>query len=163
MRCDFNSGLACCSIVASDASRRLPNAPQLARPPYWAVGPPTEMILIITSGRSSALRSVKADLESEALSIGETSAWTSPPNSSGHFDLVIVDPTESSDEPTSVLHEIVARYGAPILVVSRRLELEQRIMLLEAGADQVIEAPYDPHELLARIHAIQRRRSYSSK
>jgi len=118
------------------------------------------MILIITSGRSSTIRSVKADLESEGLSTGETGAWTSLPNTSGQIDLVIFDPTESDGEPTSVLHELRARYRAPILVVSRRLELEQRISLLEGGADQVIEAPYHPHELLARIHAIMRRRSF---
>lgn len=162
-RCDFSSGLASGSNVVRDASCRLANGPQVARPRFGTRRPPTGMILIITSGRSSALRSVKTDLESQGVLICEASEWTTPPDISGEIDLVIVDPAEGGAEPTSVLHQIRAQRRTPILVVSRRLALEQRISLLEGGADQVIEAPYDPHELLARIHAIRRRRSFLSE
>lgn len=117
------------------------------------------MVLIVTSGPASALRDVVTDLNSAGLATAQTTVPTDAPGPAGPIDLVILDPTESSDDPSGVVREIRALYRAPILVVSRRLTVEQRVALLEEGADQLIEAPYDPHELVARVNAIRRRYS----
>jgi len=60
-------------------------------------------------------------------------------------------------EPVELIRTIGGRYSAPILVISDRLKVEARVALLDAGATQVIEAPYHPAELVARARALRRR------
>jgi DNA-binding response OmpR family regulator len=45
----------------------------------------------------------------------------------------------------------------PILILSGEESTETRIKCLEAGADDYVLKPFNPKELLARIHAILRR------
>ena len=45
----------------------------------------------------------------------------------------------------------------PILMLTARVEVEDRVEGLEAGADDYLVKPYDVRELQARLHAIMRR------
>jgi DNA-binding response OmpR family regulator len=45
----------------------------------------------------------------------------------------------------------------PILLLTQVGEASERAMALEEGADDYLNKPFDPHELVARIHAILRR------
>jgi DNA-binding response OmpR family regulator len=45
----------------------------------------------------------------------------------------------------------------PILLLTQVGESSERAMALEEGADDYLNKPFDPHELVARIHAILRR------
>lgn len=45
----------------------------------------------------------------------------------------------------------------PIIVISGVTECDSRIQLLDSGADDYLVKPFDPRELVARIHAIARR------
>jgi DNA-binding response OmpR family regulator len=47
----------------------------------------------------------------------------------------------------------------PIIIISARGEVESRIMALELGADDYLTKPFEVRELIARIHAVVRRRS----
>ena len=47
----------------------------------------------------------------------------------------------------------------PVLIMTARDEVQQRIAGLDLGADDYLVKPYDPEELLARLRAIERRRS----
>ena len=46
---------------------------------------------------------------------------------------------------------------APVLILSVRESVEQKIAALDAGADDYVTKPFDAAELLARVRAIQRR------
>ena len=46
----------------------------------------------------------------------------------------------------------------PVIVVSARGEVDDRILGLHSGADDYLVKPYDIGELLARVHAVYRRR-----
>ena len=73
------------------------------------------------------------------------------------FDLIILDvmmPGESGIELTADLRK---NNKAPILLLTARGEAEDRILGLEAGADDYLPKPFEPMELLLRIQAILRR------
>lgn len=56
-----------------------------------------------------------------------------------------------------VCRRIRGRSGVPIIVVTARSQVEERIKGLRAGADDFLVKPYDVRELLARIEAVTRR------
>ena len=86
----------------------------------------------------------------------ESSLATWPRKVAADVELVIVALPADDHEPVELIRTISARYSAPILVVCDRLEVEARIALLDAGATQVIGAPYHPAELVARARALKR-------
>ena len=73
------------------------------------------------------------------------------------FDLIILDvmmPRESGIELTSHLRE---KNKTPIILLTAKGDAEDRILGLEAGADDYLPKPFEPMELLLRIQAILRR------
>jgi len=74
------------------------------------------------------------------------------------FDLVVLDvmmPGESGLELTRALR----REGeVPILLLSAMAEPEDRVNGLEQGADDYLAKPFEPRELILRIHNILQRR-----
>jgi two-component system phosphate regulon response regulator OmpR len=73
------------------------------------------------------------------------------------FDLLIVDvmmPGESGMELTRSLRETM---NVPILMLTARVEIENRIQGLEFGADDYLAKPFEPRELVLRINNILRR------
>jgi two-component system phosphate regulon response regulator OmpR len=73
------------------------------------------------------------------------------------FDLLIVDvmmPGESGLELTKSLRETM---NVPILMLTARAEIENRILGLEYGADDYLAKPFEPRELLLRVNNILKR------
>ena len=60
-----------------------------------------------------------------------------------------------------VLRRIRARSGVPVLMLTARGEAVDRIVGLEIGADDYLPKPFNPRELVARVHAILRRAARS--
>lgn len=79
------------------------------------------------------------------------------------FDLVILDLGLPNLDGMEVLRQIRARgYTLPVLILSARDATRDRVSGLNAGADDYLVKPFDLDELLARVHAIERRRSGGS-
>lgn len=73
------------------------------------------------------------------------------------FDLIVLDlmmPGESGLEFAQALRKVNA---VPILMLTAMSEPEDRINGLEKGADDYLVKPFEPRELLLRIHNILRR------
>src|SRR5271170_4210664 len=47
--------------------------------------------------------------------------------------------------------------GVPIVVLSANCEVEDKVLLLELGADDYVTKPFSPRELLARVRRAMRR------
>jgi DNA-binding response OmpR family regulator len=45
----------------------------------------------------------------------------------------------------------------PVIVLSAKSDVEDKVVLLELGADDYVTKPFSPRELLARVHAAMRR------
>lgn len=76
---------------------------------------------------------------------------------SGSFDLVILDVMMPGMDGFETLKELRKESGIPVIMLTARTEDFDRIVGLELGADDYINKPFNPRELLARIHAILRR------
>ncbi|HEY0105636.1 MAG TPA: response regulator [Rhizomicrobium sp.] len=73
------------------------------------------------------------------------------------FDLLVLDvmmPGESGFELTRSVRE---NSQVPILILTARGEADDRIQGLELGADDYLPKPFEPRELILRVHALLRR------
>jgi two-component system phosphate regulon response regulator OmpR len=76
------------------------------------------------------------------------------------FDLLILDvmmPGESGVEFAKSIRNSKGGNGVPILMLTARHEIEQRIEGLQAGADDYLAKPFEPRELSLRISNILKR------
>jgi two-component system response regulator QseB len=74
------------------------------------------------------------------------------------FDLVILDLGLPGMDGIEVLRSLRAGGGdTSVLVLSARDTTPQRVLGLDAGADDYLTKPFDVDELLARVRALQRR------
>lgn len=74
------------------------------------------------------------------------------------YDLVLLDLQLGEDDGLDLLRGLrTAGRRTPVLIVTARDRITQRIAGLEAGADDYLVKPYDLDEMQARILAIHRR------
>lgn len=77
-------------------------------------------------------------------------------------DVVLLDLGLPDMDGVDVCREIRAAGDVPVIVVSARGEVDDRILGLHSGADDYLVKPYDIGELVARVHAVYRRRRASA-
>ena len=76
----------------------------------------------------------------------------------GVYDLLILDVMMPGMNGYQVAREVRARrIGTPILMLTAKAYLEDRIAGLNAGADYYLTKPFDQRELLACVNALLRR------
>jgi DNA-binding response OmpR family regulator len=73
-------------------------------------------------------------------------------------DVVLLDLGLPDVDGVTLCRNIRAASDVAIIVVSARGEIDDRILGLHAGADDYLVKPYDVGELVARVHAVRRRR-----
>ncbi len=73
-------------------------------------------------------------------------------------DVVLLDLGLPDVDGVDVCRAIRAVSTVPVIVVSARGEVDDRILGLDSGADDYLVKPYDIGELVARVHAVYRRR-----
>lgn len=78
----------------------------------------------------------------------------------GNYDGIILDVMMPGMDGISVLKKLrERRINTPVLILTAKSELEDKITGLDAGADDYLSKPFQTGELLARIRAMTRRRS----
>lgn len=76
-----------------------------------------------------------------------------------HFDVLILDLMMPGEDGLAILKRLRAEKDmTPVIMLTARGEDVERILGLELGADDYLGKPFNPRELLARIHAVLRRR-----
>jgi len=79
------------------------------------------------------------------------------------YDCIVLDITLPDGSGFDLLSELRQKENqTPIIVVTARGEVDDRIKGLNLGADDYVPKPIDSHELIARIRAVIRRNSQSS-
>ena len=93
--------------------------------------------------------------EAEAVYDGETGLEYAE---IGVYDLIILDVMMPKKDGYEVARELRARHCAtPILMLTAKSALEDRIEGLNSGADYYLTKPFDARELLACVNALLRR------
>jgi DNA-binding response OmpR family regulator len=75
----------------------------------------------------------------------------------GSYDLVILDVMLPVIDGFEVLRQLRRRSAVPVIMLTARTAHEDRINGLNSGADDYLNKPFSPDELLARIQAVLRR------
>ena len=75
------------------------------------------------------------------------------------FDLVIMDWRLPGEDGLSLTREIRAHSAVPIIMLTGKTDMFDRVVGLEVGADDYVTKPFEPRELLARIRSVLRRTS----
>ena len=75
----------------------------------------------------------------------------------GSYDLLILDVMLPEIDGFAVLQQLRRRKALPVIMLTARVQQQDRISGLDAGADDYLPKPFDPDELLARVRAVLRR------
>lgn len=88
----------------------------------------------------------ETEIVTEGTAVSATLEWE-------HFDLILLDVMLPGKSGYEVCKEIRDVIDIPILMVTARTESVDKIRGLGLGADDYIAKPFDPAELVARVHA----------
>ncbi len=82
----------------------------------------------------------------------------------GHFDDIVLDLRRAAGAGLEWLRGLrQRRVRLPVLIVTDAEAADARIAAIDAGADDHLEAPFDPRELVARCGALVRRNGNASR
>ncbi len=117
----------------------------------------TRILLIDDDRRHSELLAAycqRFDLQVECAFDGETGLKRiseAPP------DLLLLDVMLPGKNGFAICREVRRRSRLPIIMLTARGDLADRVAGLELGADDYIAKPFEPRELIARIQTVLRR------
>jgi two-component system KDP operon response regulator KdpE len=106
---------------------------------------------------STTLRGAGYAVDTAATAEGALAAAAAHPPAAVILDLVLPD-----GNGTDVTRELRAWSDAPVIVLSAVGEERDKILALDAGADDYVTKPFSVDELLARLRAVLRRNAPSS-
>jgi two-component system, OmpR family, response regulator ResD len=72
-------------------------------------------------------------------------------------DLVVLDLMLPGLDGLEVCRRLRLRASVPVIMLTARGDVDDRVAGLELGADDYMSKPFSPRELIARVHAILRR------
>src|SRR5664279_5923350 len=109
---------------------------------------------------------LRQGLEAESYAVdiasdGDDGRWLA---SEIDFDLVVLDLNLPKMDGIAVLHAIRPKKPSlPVLVVTGRSRIEDRVQSLDSGADDCLMKPFSFTELAARVRALLRRRAFAAE
>jgi two-component system response regulator CpxR len=119
---------------------------------------PARHILLIDDDRDLAeMLAEYLDPEGYAVRLAHTAEAGLRRAKEGGIVLIILDVMLPDRDGFSVLHEIRQKSRVPVIMLTTRSAVEDRVNGLEAGADDYVPKPFTPIELLARIRTVMRR------
>lgn len=113
---------------------------------------------------------IGAAIDSALQDAGMAADWVKDGNAAlasieaGAFELVLLDIGLPKQDGLSVLRQVrQKRNSVPVIIITARDAVEDRIAGLDLGADDYLVKPFLVDELMARIRAVARRHSGSAQ
>jgi DNA-binding response OmpR family regulator len=118
------------------------------------------MRILVVEDQKEIAKILKTKLEEECYAVdiehdGERAFYRARTND---YDLILLDnilPSKTGPEICSGLREY--KMNAPILILSVQSDIQEKIKLLNCGADDYLAKPFSYSELSARVKALLRR------
>lgn len=115
--------------------------------------------ILVIDGDSSVSESLRNELESEGFTLftcldGDMALDTFDDINP---DAVILEIILPGRDGFDICRELRKKYDTPIVILSTKFEPLDKIIGLELGADDYVQKPFEPKEIVARIKAILRR------
>jgi len=118
------------------------------------------MKILVVEDEDETAETLKRRLEAECYAVdvesdGDKAAYRAKIN---HYDLILLDnmlPGKNGDQICRELREY--KMATPILILSGQNDVEQKINLLNCGADDYVTKPCSYTEIAARVKALLRR------
>jgi two-component system, OmpR family, response regulator len=121
--------------------------------------PNSHHILVVDD--DPAIRELLRDcLEPEGFRVSEAanSSAMQALLSAGHIDLVTLDLMLGGENGLALASDIRNHHDIPIIMITGKGDMIDRVVGLELGADDYIAKPFHPREVVARIRAVLRRK-----
>ncbi|MGB5352111.1 MAG: response regulator transcription factor [Woeseia sp.] len=117
----------------------------------------TNILLIDDDERHSSL--LKSYLERFSMALDCAGEATSGLQklAAGKFDLLLLDVMLPGRDGFDICREVRKKSKIPIIMLTARGDVIDRVSGLELGADDYLAKPFEPRELVARIQTILRR------
>ena len=117
------------------------------------------MRILVVDDEKTLVKGMKFNLENEGYEVecAYDGAAALELAREGRFDLIILDVMMPEMDGLEACMKIREFSNVPIIMLTAKSEVFDRIQGLEMGADDYIEKPYNPAELLARVQAQLRR------
>jgi two-component system response regulator QseB len=118
------------------------------------------MHVLLTEDNALIASGIVAGLEAQGFSVAHaaTAAQADAMLRSARFDLMILDLGLPDEDGLPFLHRLRRRgVELPVLILTARDAVTERVSGLQAGADDYLVKPFDLRELAARLHALLRR------
>lgn len=120
------------------------------------VAPKSSLVLLISADREAAAR-LAALIQAPGRHVVAAPFGPIAQGRAAEAQLILIDRLRGGADPAgavSQLRAVVSLIGTPILCIATSDDVEERVHLLEAGADDVVARPFHPDELRARIDAL---------
>lgn len=115
--------------------------------------------ILVVDDEKSVRRFLKVTLNSGGFNVCEASDGTQGLEKTISFrpDVVVLDLGLPDRDGVEVIHELRKRSRIPIVIISVREQINDKLEAFEAGADDYLTKPFDPQEIKARLNAVMRR------
>ena len=111
----------------------------------------TQRVLVVED-EADVAASLRALLEGEGYAVEIASSIAEARRAlEGPVDVMLLDWRLPDGQGIDLLKELRRTSDLPVLMVTARVELIDRVLGLEIGADDYVTKPVEPRELLARI------------
>ncbi|SFB04737.1 DNA-binding response regulator, OmpR family, contains REC and winged-helix (wHTH) domain [Collimonas sp. OK607] len=118
------------------------------------------MRVLLVEDDESIAHGILAGLRAHGLTADKvgSAAQAEAALATSHCDVIILDLGLPDEDGMSLLHRLrAAGMALPVLILTARDAVEDRVAGLRAGADDYLLKPFDLNELVARLHALLRR------
>lgn len=135
-----------------------PNADAAASAALYSAAAQPHLLVVDDDERLRQLLSRFLSENGFLVTTAETAADARAVLHSLQYDLLIVDVMMPGEDGLSLTRGLKAEDAhTPVLLLTALGEVDARIAGLEAGADDYLPKPFEPRELLLRVHSILRR------
>lgn len=115
--------------------------------------------ILIVDDESSVRKLLRRCFEMESFEVIEANCGQDMMSAldAGDIDLITLDLKLGGEDGLQLAREVRNRFTTPIIMVSGKGELIDRVVGLELGADDYISKPFELREVLARVRSVLRR------